>query len=180
MRLIVGLGNPGVTYTYTRHNIGFRVVEELARELVANDFRYKQDFEAEISQVEDLMLVLPQTFMNRSGWTVQRIAGFYKVGLEDIYVIHDDLDLRLGTFKLQLGKGPKIHNGILSVEQHLGHPGFWRMRVGVDNREQGDRSVKGEDYVLGKFKPLEEEVVQHVIRESTHVLLEQLGKSLLH
>ncbi len=99
--------------------------------------------------------------------------NFYKVSLEDVYVVHDDLDIILGEYKLQKGVGPKVHNGISSVEEQLGDKDFWRVRMGVDNRE-GSRVISGEDYVLGRFSKEERmvvnETVGRVVRELKGVL----------
>ncbi len=172
----MGLGNPGVSYKSTRHNIGFRVLDSLARKM-GGSFQYKQAFEAEVARVDQTLLVKPQTFMNRSGWTVQRISAFYKIPTEDIYVAHDDLDLRLGSLKLQQGKGPKIHNGVSSVQEALGETAFWRLRLGVDNRT--DRTLSGEDYVLAKFMAEEEKPVEDMVERGVEILLEQLGQNLV-
>lgn len=157
MRMIVGLGNPGKKYENTRHNIGFMVLDKLAE-----GFSYIKKFEAEMVQQDDVLYVKPQTFMNRSGEAVSRIAGFYKVDADKIYVVHDDLDIRLGEYKLQKGKGPKEHKGLKSIEGRLGTKEFWRVRVGVDNREPENRVV-GENYVLQQIADDEEDEFRGVI-----------------
>ncbi|MBU1071203.1 aminoacyl-tRNA hydrolase, partial [Patescibacteria group bacterium] len=114
MKLIVGLGNIGEKYKNTRHNVGFMVVDELEK--------HKED-------LGKVMLVKPATFMNESGRAVAKMVRFYKLDLDNLYVVHDDLDLKLGEYKIQKGVGPKVHNGILSVEKELGDKEFWRVRV---------------------------------------------------
>jgi len=135
MKLVVGLGNPGVKYALTRHNVGFLFIDYL----VENHLIDKQ-----------IKTLKPDTFMNRSGLAVVKELQFYKLKPADLIVIHDDLDLRLGEYKIQLGKGPKLHNGVESVEQSLGSKEFWRIRIGVDNRDP-EKRVSGEHYVLQPF-----------------------------
>lgn len=170
MQIIVGLGNPGKNYDYTRHNAGFRVVEELAATLVFPPFGFQAKFQSEVSRKGELILAKPQTFMNRTGEAVQSLVRMYKDqlasstpdSLRDLFVIHDDLDLELGNYKMQFGTGPKVHNGLLSLYTHLGTAEFWHVRIGVDAR-QGDRSTPGERYVLMPFPTAEEAQFQALV-----------------
>lgn len=163
MKLIVGLGNPGERYAVTRHNVGFVVAEALALKLESPSWRAVDRLGAEITQVGETCLVKPQTFMNKSGEAVAKIARFYKVLPESIYVVHDDLDIVLGDYKVQLGRGPQLHYGVESVERELGNKMFWRVRVGVENREvKGNGGVPGEQYSLQNFAKDEAEVVSQV------------------
>lgn len=163
MKLVVGLGNPGERYTCTRHNVGFVVAESLALKLGCPSWRLVDKFGAEITQVGETYLVKPQTFMNKSGEAVAKIARFYKVVPESIYVVHDDLDIVLGEYKVQLGKGPQLHYGVESVERELGSKMFWRVRVGVENREvKGNSGVSGEQYSLADFLPMEKLVFNQI------------------
>jgi len=100
--------------------------------------------------------------MNASGRTVRKIKDYFKVGLDEIWVVHDDLDIVLGEYKMQKGKGPKVHNGLKSVEESLGKKDFWRVRVGVDGRG-GKRRELAEKYVLKDFGKQEGEVVKKVV-----------------
>lgn len=167
MKLIVGFGNPGEKYVDNRHNIGFMCVEYLAYKLssspsVSNPFTFDKTFNAEIAVMhkdgEKIMLAKPQTFMNRSGEAVQKLLAFYKVRLQDMAVAHDDLDIPIGKCKIQIGTGPKIHNGLLSTEQKLGTADFCRIRLGIENRQSEDR-MPGEAYVLQDFTPDERTLV---------------------
>jgi PTH1 family peptidyl-tRNA hydrolase len=150
MKLIIGLGNPGTEYENTRHNVGFLFLDYFAQK---NSFKLNKKFSSEMLEIaqnnEKFILEKPQTFMNRSGEAVSKIKNFYKITNENIYVVHDDLDLRLGEFKIQKGIGPKLHNGILSIEEFLKGKDFYRIRIGVDNRT--DVKIPGQEYVLGKF-----------------------------
>lgn len=158
MKLIVGLGNPGEKYKKTRHNVGFMVIDELEK--------YKDE-------LGKLKLVKPKKFMNKSGDEVAKLKNFFKIDLDDLYVIHDDLDLNLGEYKIQKGVGPKVHNGVSSVEERLGSKEFWRVRVGVDNRN-GSRDMSGEDYVLGRFMKDEREILLGVLKNIVKEIKEEI------
>lgn len=168
MKMIVGLGNPGIEYEKTRHNVGFMVVERVA-ELQKGEWERKGKFEVEVCNLGEIFLIKPMTFMNDSGRAVQKVMHFYKCGLEDLVVIHDDLDIQLGDFKIQKDKGPKIHNGVNNIEQILGSKEFLRVRVGIDNRVV--REETGKDYVLGEFsneeKPILGDVIKEVVKKIT-------------
>ena len=150
---IIGLGNPGEKYQYTRHNAGFLVIDALAAQLGAQ-FAQKKKLHAAVAKVGSTVLVKPQTYMNDSGRAVAAVRTFFSAPKQteysDVFVLYDDLDLSLGKFKLSLGHGPKQHNGLLSIKQHLGTDAFWLVRIGVDERN-GDRSMSGRDYVLQRF-----------------------------
>lgn len=178
MRLIVGLGNPGKEYQETRHNVGFIVVERLSQKMEDGKWENKEKFKAEVCQMGDILLVKPQTFMNASGEAVAKIASFYKVKPEDIYLIHDDLDLQLGEYKIQLSKGPQRHNGVLSVEKELETKGFWRARIGIAKPEEERKEclLSGKDYVLAKFNKKEKEILDQVADKVMTQLLKDVVK----
>ena len=166
MKIVVGLGNSEEKYAKTRHNVGFVVVDELFRKLDGDEnvfFRKEKKFEAEVVRVEEVMLVKPLTFVNESGRAVRKVVDYYKVDLDSVYVVHDDLDIVLGKYKIEKGRGPKIHKGVLSVEKYLKNKKFWRVRVGIDGRA-GKRDILGEDYVLGKFLKEEKVVIEKVVK----------------
>ena len=171
MKLIVGLGNPGKVYEKTRHNIGFFLIDKLVEILISlepidqnlrKDFENKAKFKAEVLRFKDNIFIKPQTFMNESGLAVLKTASFYKIESKDIYVIHDDLDIKLGGYKIQRGVGPKLHYGIRSIEKKLKDKNFWRVRIGVDNRSSTSR-ISGEEYVLEKFSVKEQVIINRVI-----------------
>jgi len=149
MHLIVGLGNPGAEYAAHRHNIGFLAVDEIARQHSFPPFRQK--FSALVSEGvidgEKIMLVKPQTFMNRSGDSVAQAAGFYKLSSADISVIHDELDLAPGKVRIKSGGGNGGHNGLRSIESHLGKD-FIRIRLGIGHPGHKDRV---HSHVLSNF-----------------------------
>jgi peptidyl-tRNA hydrolase, PTH1 family len=146
--LIAGLGNPGEQYRRSRHNAGFMVVEELAGNLGAV-WKPALKFKAEVAETKAVLMIKPQTFMNLSGEAVGNAARFYKIPPNRVVVIHDDLDLELGAVKSGLGKGPKQHNGVLSVEKILGTADFWRVRIGIEDRTTEERRlIPGQAFVL--------------------------------
>ncbi len=151
--LIAGLGNPGAKYAGNRHNVGFMVVDELARRWSAPSFRDK--FKGEFTKVavggEDVVLLKPMTFMNLSGESVQEAMRFFKVPLERVLAVHDELDLDLGVVRLKVGGGTAGHNGLRSMVTHCGGPGFVRCRVGIGRPAKG----RPESYVLSDFSSLE-------------------------
>lgn len=167
MKIIVGLGNPGDKYSHNRHNVGFMVVDAFATRILQSQilkFSNNKKFNAEIVQTKEFILAKPQTYMNDSGISVSAIYHFYKVKSEDLYVIHDDLDITLGNYKIQHAKGPLVHYGVNSVEEKLGTENFWRVRVGVENREvRGNKGVRGEVYSLQDFRPDERQTLENVI-----------------
>jgi PTH1 family peptidyl-tRNA hydrolase len=164
IRLVIGLGNIGREYIGTRHNVGFDILERLA---TTSKFVEEKKLKSFIYQGKlidkGLIFSKPTTMMNGSGETAQLIASFFKIDPSEIIVVHDDLDLSTGSYKLQFGKGPKVHNGILSIENRLGTSGFWRLRIGVDSRDlQTRRVMSGADYVLGRFKVDEVKLINDV------------------
>lgn len=174
MKLIVGLGNPGEKYKDTRHNVGYMVVDAIAQtknpKLKTQNYNLKfknnEYLQCKLLDVENLILAKPTTFMNNSGEAVKRLIINHKSLITDLYVVHDDLDIPLGQFKIQKGKGPKNHKGIQSIDQALETTDYWRVRVGVDNRDPNDR-IFGEEYVLQDFTSDERKVIDRVIGEIT-------------
>jgi len=151
--LVAGLGNPGREYERTRHNVGWMVIDELARRH-GGSFRSK--FSGRLAQVrlgnERLALLKPETYMNESGRSVAAAARFFKAPADRILLVHDDVDLGEGRLQARLGGGLAGHNGLRSIAQALGTNDFLRLRIGVGRPERGDpRPVA--DYVLSPFDP---------------------------
>jgi PTH1 family peptidyl-tRNA hydrolase len=166
MKVIVGLGNPGDKYKHNRHNVGFMVLDQLATKLKGDNqkFEMNKKFNAEILQTKKYILVKPQTFMNDSGLAVSSICRFFKIKYDDLYIVHDDLDIKIGDYKIQFGKGPQVHNGLLSIEQELGTDQFFNVRVGVENREvRGNKGIPGVVYSLQNFNPDENKIIDVVV-----------------
>lgn len=171
MPLIIGLGNPGKKFILTRHNVGFMILDKLREKLKAGEWKPKGKFKALISPVKkDLLLAKPQTFMNASGLAVAKLRQFYKLKPKDIWVIHDDLDIALGKFKIQFAKGPKFHKGLKSIEDHLKSQSFWRLRIGIEGRIV-EKEKPGEDYVLENFNPQQKKIIDKVIEKAIEKLL---------
>lgn len=148
MKLIIGLGNPGVEYKDTRHNAGFLVVDELlTTKLPGGSVVRKSD-----------------VFMNDSGSFVKNLADKYKVDSSDLYIIHDDLDIKIGEYKIQKGHGPKDHNGLNDIYQKIGSDDFWHVRIGIDNRPLDDRPM-GIEYVLQNFTDEEKKTIYEVVKK---------------
>lgn len=173
MKMIVGLGNPGLKYDNTRHNVGFAIVDMIARRGGAG-FSFKGRFRAEVAEVPGMMLVKPQTFMNKSGLSVSRLLNFYKIEHDDLYIVHDDLDLRMGKYKIQQNVGPRNHRGILSIEHELGSSEFWRIRIGVDSRSAENRIV-GEEYVLMPLSEDEKVQIEELVSRVVDDLMRRFG-----
>ena len=159
MKAFIGLGNVGDKYLATRHNVGFMLLDKLVQELGLT-FEEKSELKCFLAKNSNIF-VKPTTMMNASGESVQRVVNFYKVSLDDLYIVHDDLDMKLGEYKIDFAKGPKLHNGVNSIEEQLGAD-FFRVRIGVDNREPENRTP-GEAYVLEKFSESELLPLQKVL-----------------
>jgi len=162
LRLVVGLGNPGDTYTATRHNIGFMVLEAVADRFGIALNRRKFNAILGRGAIDGFAVVLaePQAFMNRSGPPVQQLANYYRILCEDVLVIHDDIDLTFGRLKIKEKGGHGGHNGVRSLIDALGGGDFVRLRIGVGRSENGDGVV---DHVLGRFNAQEQSVLPDVI-----------------
>lgn len=150
--LIAGLGNPGARYELDRHNVGWMVVDELARRCQAT---LKSKFNGRVSETRvgdaRVALLKPETYMNESGRSIAAAAKYFKVAPEDVLVVHDDVDLDVGRLQARLGGGLAGHNGLRSIAQSLGTPEFLRLRVGVGRPGRGDpRDVA--DFVLAPFE----------------------------
>ncbi|MBI2405168.1 aminoacyl-tRNA hydrolase [Candidatus Gottesmanbacteria bacterium] len=133
MKLIVGLGNPGSEYASTRHNIGFMVVDRLANELSNGLVRWDRDDKKNVltTRIGDVLLVKPQTFMNKSGYAVKTLIDYVKATPQDLWVIHDDIDLPLGKIRIRRGGGSAGHNGVSSIIEQVKTDDFLRFRMGI-------------------------------------------------
>lgn len=149
MKLIIGLGNPGKTYTLTRHNTGFMCVDAISRFYQFSPFslRKKAELTSGIIGKEKVVLLKPQNFMNESGSVVNEIAHFYKVAPKDIIVFHDDLDLKEGQVKIKFSGGHAGHNGLRSIDKYIGTE-YWRIRVGIGRPQYASEVVS---WVLSEF-----------------------------
>lgn len=153
MKVIVGLGNPGIEYVHTRHNVGWLFLDYLVDQEKLPAWQINKKFSAQIIKTQinnqEVLLVRPQTFMNLSGESVAKIINFYKLDPQkDLIVVYDDLDLKLGEAKITSGHGPHSHNGLFSIYNSLaGEKDFTQVRIGTDERH-GERKIAPANYVL--------------------------------
>jgi peptidyl-tRNA hydrolase, PTH1 family len=175
LRIIVGLGNPGPEHQVTRHNAGFWFVDLLARRHGA-EFRDYRKYSGEAARVniggQDLVLLKPTTYMNRSGLAVRQLCDFYKVAADEVLVAHDELDLPVGTVRLKNGGGHGGHNGLRDTIAHIGET-FWRLRLGVGHPGNKTEVI---DYVLTRAPRAEEDLIfdaVNIAADSMPLLIEQ-------
>lgn len=140
MKLIIGLGNPGKKYQNTRHNIGQILISKLP-------------------ELPGTKTAITDTFMNESGQSVQKLVHFYKQPIESLYIVHDDLDLPIGEYRVQFDRGAAGHHGVESVIQHLNSQAFWRIRIGIGH----PNSIPVESYVLQPFTSEEKVIIDQTI-----------------
>jgi len=154
MKLVVGLGNPGKKYELTRHNVGFLAVDYLIDEFNASYESSK--FKGELYKAKDFLFLKPQTYMNLSGESVKEVKNFYKIENEDIIVIHDDIDLKLGALRFKRGGSSGGHNGLKSIDEHIGND-YYRVRIGIGRPERKEMVI---NFVLSNFTPQELECIK--------------------
>ena len=180
MIIIVGLGNPGKKYKNTRHNIGFQIVDELAKENNFPEFRLSKKFNSLVSESilnnEKIILAKPQTFMNQSGKAAKALTSFYKITppgrvvitrpgrVVDLVVAHDDIDLSLGKIKIVKNRGAAGHKGVESIIKELGTEDFIRFRIGIQPEKGKPKNV--EKFVLQKFDKEEKEILKQIIQQA--------------
>lgn len=183
MRWIVGLGNPGTKYAHTRHNVGFMVIDELARRwnIDCTQSKFRSLAGEGHAQGQKIWLLKPMTYMNLSGEAMRAFMDFYKASLEDCIVVYDDLDTATGKIRLRYQGSSGGHNGIKSIIQHMGTQQFNRVRMGISRPVQG---AVISDYVLSDFAKAEREPLQEMIAAAcdaiehalTHPFDDTMGK----
>ena len=177
MYLIVGLGNPGTRYRAARHNIGFMVLEKLAAQLEM-DLRQKS-FNALWGKGKidhkNVILAMPQTYMNLSGNAVRQLQAFFKTEISNLMVIHDDLDLSFGSVRLKTGGGTAGHKGLASIEENLGSSEFMRIRLGIGKPVDKSRI---ESYVLEPFKSDELPLLNNIIETAAGAVCEIISSGI--
>jgi PTH1 family peptidyl-tRNA hydrolase len=168
MKIIIGLGNPGRKYKGSRHNIGFRVVEEVARRFPVE--KEESRFDAIIGHIringEKVLLVKPLTYMNLSGKAVRPLVNWFKADFQDIIVAYDDMDLATGDLRIREKGGTGGHKGLGSISEWLTSRDFARIRIGIGHPENGD--VLG--WVLGRFDPVDEEIINNAVLKAADAL----------
>ena len=175
MYLIVGLGNPGLQYVGTRHNVGFMLLDYFAQEMKVSfsESKWKALIVKTAVWNESVILLKPETFMNASGTAMAAVAQYYKLSTENIIVIHDDLDMPLGRIKIVSGGGDGGHKGVRSSIEHLGTKDFLRIKIGIG---RPSLPIPPEKYVLARFGPDEQEVIHQrmaVVVEGIKILMQQ-------
>ena len=166
MKLIAGLGNPGPEDEYTRHKIGREIAQAIRKTWDFPDFRFEKKWNAEVSEGKigktKMLIILPDTFMNKSGGAVSAALRFYKVKPKEFFAIHDDADILAGSAKLSFGKRSAGHKGVESVMRALKTREFWRFRIGIG----GKRDIPAEKMVLRKWTPDEKRAVAKIIKRT--------------
>ena len=161
MKMIVGLGNPGLEYDKTRHNVGFMVIDNYAKQY--NVDKFKEKFHGLYANIfhnnECFILLKPLSYMNLSGTVIKRFASFYKIKPEDIFVIHDDLDLPVGKIKVKFKGSSGGHNGINNIIENLKTEVFPRLKIGISKSD----SINTRDYVIGEFNQKDLEIINKII-----------------
>lgn len=168
MKLIVGLGNPGEKYESTKHNLGFVVLDALLQALTPVEktvWKENKKFNSLLAKIGDLILAKPQTFMNASGMAVSKIANFYKIKPEDIWVVHDEIDLPLEEIRIVKGRGAAGHRGVESIIKELGTEDFVRFRLGIGHPGLGSGDKEVERYVLALFGKGERNKARRMVRK---------------
>lgn len=176
MKLIVGLGNPDKKYQNTRHNLGQKIITDFVQAWRDTSFITKPNLSSQIFEIgqgsNKTIFAIPTEYMNNSGITVQKISQFYKISPLNIYVIHDDLDLPVGEYKIQFDRGPAGHNGIKSIIENLGTQQFNRVRIGIGKSQN---NIPVEDYVLQPFSSEEKNIINTLTPEIFEEIKNILG-----
>ena len=170
IRLIVGLGNPGPEYEQTRHNAGFWLVDQLGGNRLARESRYHALTARTVITGQEVWLLEPQTYMNRSGQSVGALARFYKIVPDDILVVHDELDLPPGTAKIKKGGSSGGHNGLKDITAALGTQDYWRLRIGIGHPRLMNSQQQVADFVLHRPRKEEQPLIDDAIAKSLDVV----------
>ena len=170
IRLIVGLGNPGPEYEQTRHNAGFWVVDNLAGSALAREARFTALAAKTRVAGNEVWLLEPQTYMNRSGQAVGALARFYKIAPDEILVVHDELDLQPGTAKIKKGGSSGGHNGLKDITAALGTQDYWRLRIGIGHPRTMNLQQQVVDFVLHRPRKEEQALINEAIEKSLEVI----------
>jgi PTH1 family peptidyl-tRNA hydrolase len=174
IRLIVGLGNPGPEYEQTRHNAGFWLVDQLANSLPGCRLQRESRFNAFVAKTSiagnEVWLLEPQTFMNRSGQSVGGLARFFKILPDEILVVHDELDLAPGVAKLKKGGSSGGHNGLKDITAALGTQDYWRLRLGIGHPRTMGIQQPVADFVLHRPRKEEQNLIEDAIDKSVRVI----------
>jgi len=176
MKLIFGLGNPGKTYQNTRHNLGQKIIKDFIAKKYNQDFSPKKNLDAQIYETgqgsQKIIFAISAGYMNNSGIPVQKMGQFYKIDPSDIYIVHDDLNLEVGDYRIQFDRSAAGHNGIKSIIENLNTQAFHRIRVGIGKPQN---NIPVEDYVLQPFTSDE----LSVLDSTTTKIFEEISKIII-
>ncbi|HYA90960.1 MAG TPA: aminoacyl-tRNA hydrolase [Thermodesulfobacteriota bacterium] len=177
MKIIVGLGNPGIRYRMSRHNIGFQVVDRLAQisHLSLHTKRFKSLYGTGRIDSQQVILAKPITYMNRSGEAVKKATDFFQLGVEDLVVVHDDMDLPFGTLRFKRRGGDGGHQGLRSIIELTGENNFLRLKVGIGRPPQG---MDPAEYVLKTFDKIEQDHLDLTLSQAAESLRVMLSEGL--
>ena len=170
IRLIAGLGNPGPEYELTRHNAGFWLVDALAGRTLTRESRYNALTAKKAIAGQDVWLIEPQTYMNRSGQSVGALARFFKIAADEILVVHDELDLPPGAAKIKKGGSSGGHNGLKDITAALGTQDYWRLRIGIGHPRSLNLQQAVVDFVLHRPRKEEQPLIDNAISNSLSVI----------
>jgi len=171
MILIIGLGNPGKKFEKTRHNMGFRIVDEIATNFQFSIFNFQSIFNAKISQGkfrgQKIIIAKPQTFMNESGKAVKKLISNIQNLTSKLWVVHDDIDLPLGKIRIVKNRGSAGHKGVESIIRAINSKNFVRFRIGIKTKNKEKRTINNvEQFVLQKFNKDEEKIIKEVTQKT--------------
>lgn len=175
MKLIVGIGNPGKEYEHTRHNIGFDTIDTFCNKhnIVNSKTKFNGIYYEFSYKGEKILLLKPQSYVNLSGEIVKKYMDYFKIDIEDLFVIVDDLDQSVGHFKLKTNSSSGGHNGLKNIEQYLGTKNYKRLKIGISNNKNFDTK----NYVLSKFSNEDRKLIDNVIMISTDIIIDFITMS---
>ena len=170
MKLIVGIGNPGKEYEHTRHNIGFDTIDLLVNKLEIQSSKEKFNgiYYEKIIDGEKIVLLKPQSYVNLSGTVVKKYVDYFKIDINNLLVISDDLDQKIGSYKLKNNSTSGGHNGLKNIEENLGTKNYKRLKIGINNGNKNSMI----DYVLGRFNNEERKIIDDVIEIATDIIVD--------
>lgn len=173
MKLIVGLGNPGKEYEKTRHNVGFRCVDEVAKslDLTFNKEKFDGIYCDFVKDGEKIILLKPQKYINLSGEVIRDFVNFFKINVDDVLIICDDLDTSVGTLRLRYKGSSGGHNGLKDIEKNLSTQLYKRIKIGIGN----NKSIDTKNYVLGKFNNDDEELIDKIVKIMPKIINDYLS-----
>ena len=175
MKLVVGLGNPGREYSNTRHNVGFMFIDKLLEHYHCDNMKSKLGglYTETVINGEKIIFLKPQEYINLSGQVIKKYIDYFKINIDDIFVINDDLDLEVGRIKIKSSGSSGGHNGLINIEVHLGSKDYKRLKIGISN----NKLIDTKDYVLGKINKEDMDIINNIINLSPKILEDYLNMS---